>query len=52
MRKINVGENVSLDGVIQAPGTEGDNNGPPWWITMHSDAVSQTAAIKLMNKPF
>jgi dihydrofolate reductase len=54
MRKINVLEFVSLDGVIQAPGgpEEDTNDGPPWWIRMHSDNVSSTAVRKQMNMPF
>jgi dihydrofolate reductase len=52
MRKIIVLEYVSLDGVIEAPGGQNKNDGPPWWITMHSDTVSQTAVMKLMSKPF
>jgi hypothetical protein len=31
MRKVNVLEYVSLDGVVQAPGPEEDTSGPPWW---------------------
>jgi hypothetical protein len=44
MRKVNVLEFVSLDGVIQAPGEpEEDTSGPPGWIRAHSDPVSSTA---------
>jgi dihydrofolate reductase len=53
MRKINVLEFVSLDGVIQAPGgPEEDTSGPPWWIRSHSDSVSSAAVKKHMNMPF
>jgi dihydrofolate reductase len=54
MRKINVLEFVSLDGVIDAPsGPEEDtHDGPPWWIRMHSDAVSAAAMKKQMDMPF
>jgi dihydrofolate reductase len=53
MRKINVLEFVSLDGVIQAPGEpEEDTSGPPAWISAHSDAVSSATVQKQMNLPF
>jgi dihydrofolate reductase len=54
MRKIKVAEFVSLDGVIDAPTRPGENtnDGPPWWVRMHSDPVSQAAVQKKMNKPF
>jgi dihydrofolate reductase len=53
MRKINVLEFVSLDGVIEAPGgPEKDTSGPPWWIRMHSDPVSSATVKKQMNMPF
>jgi dihydrofolate reductase len=54
MRKINVIDFVSLDGVIQAPeGLEEDtNDGPPWWVRMHSDPVSSAVVKKQMNVPF
>lgn len=54
MRKIEVAEFVSLDGVIDAPARPGENinDGPPWWVRMHSDPVSQAAVQKRMNKPF
>jgi dihydrofolate reductase len=53
MRKINVLEFVSLDGVIQAPGEpEEDTSGPPWWIRSHSDPVSSAVVKKRMNMPF
>ena len=52
MRKINVLEFVSLDGVIQAPGEEKDTSGPPWWIRMHSDPVLSATMKKQMNPPF
>jgi hypothetical protein len=52
MRKINVREFVSLDGVIEAPGgPEEDTNGPPWWIRP-CDPVSGAAVEKGMNTPF
>src|SRR5216683_2410897 len=56
MRKINVLEFVSLDGVIQAPGgPEEDTSGGfayGGWTSPHSDAVSSTAVRKQMNMPF
>ena len=53
MRKINVAEFISLDGVIQAPGEpEDDTSGPPEWIRAHADAVSSAAVQKGMNMPF
>jgi dihydrofolate reductase len=56
MRKINVLEFVSLDGVIQAPGgPEEDTSGGfayGGWMTPHSDAASNTAIKKQMNLPF
>ena len=53
MRKINVLEFISLDGVIQAPGeAEDPSGGPPEWIRSHRDAVSSTAVQKRMNMPF
>ncbi|HTZ48809.1 MAG TPA: dihydrofolate reductase family protein [Verrucomicrobiae bacterium] len=56
MRKINVLEFVSLDGVIQAPGgPEEDTSGGfefGGWIGPHSDMVSSMAITKQMNLPF
>jgi dihydrofolate reductase len=53
MRKINVLEFVSLDGVIEAPGgPEQDTSGPPWWIRPYRDAVSGAAVTKQMDMPF
>jgi dihydrofolate reductase len=56
MRKVNVLEFVSLDGVIQAPGgpEEDTSGGFAWggWIGPHSDPVSSTAIRKQMNMPF
>jgi dihydrofolate reductase len=54
MRKINVLEFVSLDGVIQAPGEpeEDTSGGPPAWIRSYRDAVSSAAVQKRMNLPF
>src|SRR5499427_4746745 len=56
MRKVNVLEFVSLDGVIQAPGgPEEDASGGfayGGWISPHSDPVLSTAIRKQMNKPF
>jgi hypothetical protein len=50
MRKINVLEFVSLDGVIQAPGgPEEDTSGGfayGGWTSPHSDAVASTANHK------
>ena len=56
MRKVNVLEFVSLDGVIQAPGgPEEDTSGGfafGGWIRPHSDSVSSTAVRKEMDMPF
>jgi dihydrofolate reductase len=56
MRKVNVLEFVSLDGVIQAPGgpKEDTSGGFAYggWISPHSDPVSSTAIKKQMNMPF
>jgi hypothetical protein len=56
MRKLNVLEFVSLDGVIQAPGgPEEDTSGGfayGRWISPHSDPVSSTAIRKQMDMPF
>jgi dihydrofolate reductase len=56
MRKLNVLEFVSLDGVIQAPGgPEEDTSGGfayGGWTSPHSDSVSSAAMKKQMNMPF
>jgi dihydrofolate reductase len=54
MRKLNVAEFISLDGVIQDPREPegGTNDGPPAWIASHADAVSSAAVRKGMNTPF
>jgi len=56
MRKVNVLEFVSLDGVIQAPGgPEEDTSGGfayGGWIRPHSDTVSSAAVREQMNMPF
>jgi dihydrofolate reductase len=56
MRKVNVLEFVSLDGVIQAPGgPEEDTSGGfayGGWTGPHSYPVSSTAIRKQMNLPF
>jgi dihydrofolate reductase len=56
MRKINVLEFVSLDGVIQAPGApEEDRSGSfayGGWMSPYSDAASNAAMKKQMNLPF
>jgi dihydrofolate reductase len=56
MRKINVLEFVSLDGVIQAPGgpEEDPSEGFAYggWMTPHTDAASNVAMKKQMNLPF
>ncbi len=56
MRKVNVLEFVSLDGVIQGPGgPEEDTSGGfeyGGWIGPHSDEVSSAAITKQMNMPF
>ena len=53
MRKINVVEFVSLDGVIEAPGEreKDTGDGPPWWIRPYRDPVSGAAIKKQMNLP-
>jgi hypothetical protein len=55
MRKLNVLEFVSLDGVIQAPGeSEEDTSGGfayGGWVSPHSDPVLATAIRKQMNMP-
>jgi len=55
MRKVNVLEFVSLDGVIQAPGgpVEDTSDGFAYggWISPHSDPVSAAAVKKQMNTP-
>jgi dihydrofolate reductase len=55
MRKVNVLEFVSLDGVIQAPGGPGEDTSNCFayggWISPHSDSVSGTAIKKQMNTP-
>ena len=54
MRKINVLEFVSLDGVTQAPGgPEEDTSGGfahGGWTSPHSEPVSSTAIKKQMNR--
>jgi dihydrofolate reductase len=56
MRKVNVLEFVSLDGVIQAPGgpEEDTSDGFAYggWISPHSDPVGAAAVKKQMNMPF
>jgi dihydrofolate reductase len=56
MRKVNVLEFVSLDGVIQAPGgpEEDTSSGFAYggWTSPHSDPVSGAAMKKQMNLPF
>jgi hypothetical protein len=56
MRKVNVLEFVSLDGVMQTPcGPQEDTSGGfayGGWISPHSDAVSSAAVKKQMNMPF
>ncbi|HEY6336904.1 MAG TPA: hypothetical protein VIW68_00280 [Candidatus Sulfotelmatobacter sp.] len=55
MRKINVLEFVSLDGVIQAPGgpEEDTSDGFAYggWTSPHSDSVVSAAIKKQMNLP-
>jgi dihydrofolate reductase len=55
VRKINVLEFVSLDGVVQAPGgpKEDTSGGFAYggWTSPHSDPVSSTAMRKQMNMP-
>jgi dihydrofolate reductase len=53
MRKLNVLEFVSLDGVIEpAGGPREDSNGPPWWIRPYRDPISGAVIKKQMNLPF
>jgi dihydrofolate reductase len=56
MRKINVLEFVSLDGVIQAPGGPEEDTSAGFkyggWTRPHSDPVSSAAMKKQMNMPF
>jgi dihydrofolate reductase len=56
MRKINVLEFVSLDGVIQAPGEPDEDNSGGFayggWISPHSDPASSAAITRQMNLPF
>ena len=56
MRRINVLEFVSLDGVIQAPGgpEEDTSDGFAYggWSAPYSDEIIGTALIKKMNMPF
>jgi dihydrofolate reductase len=56
MRKVNVLEFVSLDGVIQAPGGPAEDTSGDFayggWISPHSDPVLSTAIKKQMNMPF
>ena len=56
MRKINVLEFISLDGVIQAPGgPEEDTSGGfayGGWISPYSDPILATVMKKQMNMPF
>jgi len=56
MRKVNVLEFISLDGVIQAPGgPEEDTKGGfahGGWTWPHSDSVSSTTMKKQMDMPF
>lgn len=53
MRKVNVFEFISLDGVIEAAGgPEEGASGPPWWIRPYRDPVSGAAIQKQMNMPF
>jgi hypothetical protein len=56
MRKVNVLEFLSLNGVIQAPGgPEEDTRGGfayGGWISSHSDPVLLTAIRKQMDLPF
>jgi dihydrofolate reductase len=53
MRKLNVIEFVSLDGIIEAPGDpEEVKSGPPWWLRPYRDEVSFAVVQKQMNLPF
>jgi dihydrofolate reductase len=56
MRKVNVIEFVSLDGVIQAPGGSEEDRSDGFayggWMSPYSDAASNAAMKKQMNLPF
>jgi len=56
MRKVNVLEFVSLDGVIQAPGGPQEDTSGGFahggWTRPYSDAVSGSAIKEQMNLPF
>jgi dihydrofolate reductase len=56
MRKVNVLEFVSLDGVIQAPGGSEEDRSDGFayggWMSPYSDAASNAAMQKQMNLPF
>jgi dihydrofolate reductase len=56
MRKINVAEFISLDGVIEKPGTTEEERsgkfGPPDWIMRHADEMSVAWVQKGMHKTF
>jgi dihydrofolate reductase len=56
MRKINVLEFLSLDGVIQAPGGPEEDRSEGFacggWMAPYSDAASNAAMKKQMNLPF
>ena len=56
MRKVNVLELVSLDGVIQAPGGPDEDTSDGFayggWIAPYSDAILGTLLRRKMNMPF
>jgi dihydrofolate reductase len=56
MRKLNVTEFVSLDGVIQAPGGQAEDTSGGFtlggWISPHSDPVLRKTIGEEMNLPF
>jgi hypothetical protein len=56
MRKVNVLEFVSRDGVIQSPGRPKENASGGFayggWKSPYSDSLSATAVKKQMNMPF
>jgi dihydrofolate reductase len=56
MRKVNVLEHISLDGVIQAPGGPDEDTSGGFayggWIAPYSDEILGTALRRRMNLPF
>jgi dihydrofolate reductase len=56
MRKINVAEFISLDGVIEDPNMTQEERsgklGPPRWVSLHADEISGAIVQRNMSKPF